>query len=141
LNDLQGERPGPIVVLGAPEDNSAAERVMAGLKGPAVNLCGKTTLPIMGSLLRTCAVLLTNESGLMHMAWAAGIPVVAAAGPSNPFLTSPFGSRIRILQRTEVPCVPCVKNECYRLGAGRMACMKAIGAEEASAAAGELLGN
>ena len=58
-------------------------------------------------------------------------PTLVLAGPSEPRNTSPFGARVRVLQRREVPCVPCVRNECYRLGEDHMECMKRIGAGEA----------
>jgi ADP-heptose:LPS heptosyltransferase len=85
---------------------------------------------LLGDVLRECAALVTNESGMMHVAWAVKTPTVALAGPSNPRLTSPFGVEIKVLQHREVPCVPCVKNECYRPADESMECMRKIEVEE-----------
>jgi ADP-heptose:LPS heptosyltransferase len=123
-----------VVILGAPEDAPWAEAVAAKTKRPVVNLCGKTTLPQLAGILKKCAALLANESGLMHVAWAVGTPTVVVAGPSEPRSTSPYGAAVKVLQHREIPCVPCVKNECYRLGADHMACLKAVAPAEASAA-------
>jgi lipopolysaccharide heptosyltransferase II len=119
-----------IVLLGAPEDAPHAQAVARAAKRPVLDLCGKTTLPVLGGLLKRCGALVTNESGLMHAAWAVGTPMVVLAGPSEPQCTSPFGPGIRVLQHREIPCVPCVRNDCFRAGADHMACLKAIGTTE-----------
>jgi ADP-heptose:LPS heptosyltransferase len=59
-----------------------------------------------------------------------GTPAVVLAGPSEPRLTSPFGARVRIIQRRDVPCVPCVRNECYRPAMEYKSCMTRIRVEE-----------
>ncbi len=87
-------------------------------------------MPLLGGILGLCGGLVTNESGMMHASWALGTPMVVLAGPSNPRLTSPFGSRVKILQHREVPCVPCVKNDCYRPRDGYKECLRRIDVEE-----------
>lgn len=119
-----------VVLLGAPEDRPWAEAVAAKSKRPVLNLCGKTSLPELGGILKKCSALVTNESGLMHVAWAVGTPTVVIAGPSEPRCTSPFGAQVRVLQRRDIPCVPCVKNECYRLAADHLVCLKGISPRE-----------
>ncbi len=115
------------VLLGSPEDKPQADRVAALVRKTAiVNLCGKTSLALAAGILERCAALLTNESGLMHVGWAVGTPLVVAAGPSDPQATSPFGPRVQILQHREVPCVPCIRNDCYRAGSSNQECLKRI---------------
>lgn len=126
--------PGSAVILGAPDDAPWAAMVERAVRKPVLNLCGKTRLPLLGGILKRCAALVANESGLMHVAWAVGTPTVVVAGPSEPRCTSPFGARVRVLQHREIPCVPCVKNDCWRAGEDRNACLKAIAVPEVLAA-------
>lgn len=128
------------VILGAPEDRPVADRVAALCQRPVHNLCGGTSLPALAGILKNCAALLTNESGLMHVGWAVGLPLVVVSGPSHVHATSPFGPRVRVLQHREIPCVPCVKNECFRDGDEQNLCLKAISAQEVLGALGELVG-
>lgn len=120
-----------VLLLGAPEDRVFADEVARLSRRPTLNLCGQTTIPLAASLLARSSVLLTNESGLMHVGWAVGTPLVVLAGPSNFHVTSPFGPQVRVLQTREVPCVPCVRNECYLRGDEERLCLKRITVEEA----------
>lgn len=119
-----------VLLLGAPEDRPFADEVARLSRRPTINVCGQTTLPLAASLLERASVLLTNESGLMHVGWAVGTPLVVLAGPSNARVTSPFGPQVRVLQTREVPCVPCVRNDCYRRGEDNKLCLKRIRAKE-----------
>lgn len=119
-----------VLLLGAPEDRVYAKEVARLSRRPTLNLCGQTTIPLAASLLVRSSVLLTNESGLMHVGWAAGTPLVVLAGPSNARVTSPFGPQVRVLQTREVPCVPCVRNECYLRGGDYKLCLKKITPKE-----------
>ena len=72
-------------------DNGA---VIEGMLGPAcVNRIGKTTLSQLIAELRECALLLTNDTGTMHLATLLDVPVVAVFGSTEPRLTGPLGSR------------------------------------------------
>jgi heptosyltransferase II len=89
------------------------------------NFCGKTSLRELMSLLKTCRVLLTNDTGPMHVAAALGTPVVVPFGSTSPELTGPiFSSGSKIL-KSDAPCSPCFLRECpidFR-------CMNGIGVE------------
>ena len=79
-----------------------------------VNLAGKTSLRELCALLKACRVLLTNDTGPMHVAAALGTPVVALFGSTSPELTGPGlpgDSRHRLLQ-AGVPCAPCFRRVC-----------------------------
>jgi len=128
-----------VVLLGAPSDIPSADEVAAHARRPVINLCGKTGLALLGDVLRRARALVTNESGMMHVAWAVGTPTVVLAGPSEPRLTSPFGARSRVLQHREVSCVPCVKNECWRAAEDYKECMSRLSAGEAAVALEGLL--
>jgi heptosyltransferase-2 len=79
-----------------------------------LNLAGKTSLRELMSLLKLCRVLLTNDSGPMHVAAALGTPVVVPFGSTSPELTGPGlpgDSRNRVL-KSDAPCAPCFLREC-----------------------------
>ncbi|MBL8023959.1 MAG: lipopolysaccharide heptosyltransferase II [Elusimicrobia bacterium] len=118
-----------VLILGAPEDQPFADDVARLSRRPTLNLCGQTSIPLVADLLTCATVLLTNESGLMHVGWAVGVPLVVLAGPSNPRLTSPFGPQVRVIQTDQVPCVPCVRNECPLRGGDHQLCLKKIEAK------------
>jgi len=63
------------------------------------------------ALIKRCNLFLTNDSGLMHVAAAFGIPVVAIFGPTDPDKTAPIGGNARIVRHT-VDCSPCLKEVC-----------------------------
>jgi heptosyltransferase-2 len=129
IDDLGSDRL-DVLLMGAPEDRPYAAEVARLCRRKTIDLCGQTSVPMAASILSRCRALLTNESGLMHVGWAVGIPLVVVAGPSNPRLTSPFGPQVHVLQTPEVPCVPCVRNECYRIGDDHELCLKKITASD-----------
>src|SRR5579859_3549421 len=91
---------------------SAGDAVRVGaLAGDCLNLAGKTSVMELVELLRRCSVLVTGDSGPMHLAAAVGTPVVAIFGPTDPVLTGPYGKG-HVVLRTELPCSPCLKAEC-----------------------------
>ncbi len=98
-------------ILGSQKDRAHAERI-AGLAGEGVhNLCGRTELVDAVDLLSTCAAAVSNDSGLMHVAAAVGIPLVGIYGSSTPDYTPPLSERATVLyQRLE--CSPCFKRDC-----------------------------
>jgi heptosyltransferase-2 len=111
------------VVVGGPGDAALAEAVVADLrrqrgggKAPAAvsNLAGQTTLQDLCAVLKACRVLLTNDTGPMHLAAALGTPVVVPFGSTSPELTGPGlpGDARHRLLRAPVPCAPCFRREC-----------------------------
>jgi ADP-heptose:LPS heptosyltransferase len=98
------------------------------------NLAGKTSLQELMTGLTECHVLLTNDTGTMHLADFLGVPLVGIFGSTEPQLTGPRGPRSRVL-RQQVECSPCYLRECpidFR-------CMKAITPEAAVSALLSLL--
>jgi heptosyltransferase-2 len=81
------------------------------MKIPAVNLCGKTSLRQAMSIIERCHLFVTNDSGLMHVAAALDVPLVAIFGSTNPLTTGPKGSKSRIV-RVPMDCSPCLKPQC-----------------------------
>ncbi len=107
------------VLVGAAGDRDAARAIESALAGPAaahgrptdwINLVGKTDLPTLMGVLAACTVVLSNDSGAMHLASAVGRPVVAVFGPTNDRSTAPLGPHIIV--RKDVWCRPCMLREC-----------------------------
>ena len=104
-----------VVVLGGPAELSLTAQVGAG---GGFDAGGKTDLPLLAAALADCALLVTNDSGPLHLAAAVGTPTVSLWGAGDPQITGPVGKRHRLLRHPELPCVPCVLNECPRHGKG-----------------------
>jgi heptosyltransferase-2 len=100
-----------IAVVGGPADRSLGERIASSLGAPARVLCGETTLPELIGVLSHLRLLVTNDSGPMHLASAQGVPVVAIFGSTDWRETAPVGTPHQIV-REEVACAPCKLREC-----------------------------
>jgi heptosyltransferase-2 len=112
------------LIFGGQSDISLAASLEAALREPnpgaakqsipSLNLCGQTTLRELMALLTHCDMLLTNDTGPMHVAAALGTPVLAFFGSTAPGLTGPGlpgGAMHRLLQ-TPTPCAPCFRRVC-----------------------------
>jgi heptosyltransferase-2 len=113
------------VLFGTPKDAEIGDQIAAGLGDSCVNRIGQTTLDQLILALRECRLLLTNDTGTMHLASLLGVPVVAIFGSTEPGLTGPLGDQ-HIVLRHHVECSPCFLRECpidFR-------CMKAVGVPE-----------
>jgi heptosyltransferase-2 len=100
----------PSVVAGLAKDRALGDRILAGLPG-ALNLCGETNLVQLVAVLARATLLVSNDSGAMHLAAALGRPQVALFGSTNPTWTGPLNPRAAVLYRQE-PCSPCYGRTC-----------------------------
>ena len=108
---LQEEGLGPVALIGAADDRSATNAVLMRMRTTPIDLTGQTTPELLPALLASTSLLLTNDSGPMHIAVAMGTPVVALFGPTSPVRTGPYGPEHRVL-RSGVPCSPCFSRTC-----------------------------
>ncbi len=105
------------LLFGGKSDAAITHQIESAFPGPqsvTFDLAGKTSLRELMALLKTCRVLLTNDTGPMHVAAALGIPVVVPFGSTSPELTGPGlpgDARHRLLQ-SDAPCAPCFLREC-----------------------------
>ena len=100
-----------VVLLGSGEDRKSAEQVEQKSRHPLFNLSGHTNLKEAIAVMARCNLFISNDSGLMHVAGALDVPLVAIFGSTNPATTSPVGNK-SIVVRKNVPCSPCLKEVC-----------------------------
>jgi heptosyltransferase-2 len=117
-------------LFGAPGEKEMGEKLSALLQAPHENLVGKTRLSELIAKLRECQLLLTNDTGTMHLAAALGIPTVSIFGSTCPVETGPLGDRHSVIQH-KVPCSPCFDRECRF---GHYECMTKVSPAEVAAA-------
>jgi heptosyltransferase-2 len=125
--------PAKFAVFGGKEDVEPCEMVADGIGPAAVNLCGKTTLRELTALLHKCTLVISNDSGAMHLAAAVGTHVIAIFGSTDPTRTAPPENCT--IMKKDVPCSPCFKRECPT----DFRCMTSISVEEVSRKVSELL--
>jgi heptosyltransferase-2 len=110
------EKLGPIcwLLFGAASDETHAKIITGSAQATIINLAGKTSLRELMALLKLCRVLLTNDSGPMHVAAALGTPVVVPFGSTSPALTGPGvpGDPRHQLLTSSAPCSPCFRRTC-----------------------------
>lgn len=114
LIDLLSESDCQICLLGSQKDDIIAQEILSAMSDPSeklTNLCGKTTLDQVIDLLAASSVAVVNDSGLMHMACAVGISVIAIYGSSSPAYTPPVSPLASIIQCPQ-PCSPCFDRTC-----------------------------
>ena len=99
------------VIVGAPGEEDLGETIAGKMRHRPIVLSGKTTLQGLMALIKRCHLLITNDTGPMHIANAFGVPVVAIFGPTDHTTTSPFIEPYSIV-RCPVDCSPCLLREC-----------------------------
>lgn len=129
------------LIFGGGDDRTLAEKITTEIRysgsGPdgVLNLTGKTTLRELAAALKLCRLLLTNDTGPMHLAAAVGTPVVVPFGSTSPELTGPGVSPAAQIVRNPVPCAPCFRRDCPI----DLRCLTGIQSEQVVAAAERIL--
>jgi len=101
-----------VAVVGGPGDAAAVKVVREGAS--VTDLSGRTSVGVLAAVLEAADVVVTNDTGPMHLAAAVGTPVVAVFGSTSPEWTGPWGDGHRVV-RHPVPCAPCFRRDC-RIG-------------------------
>ena len=117
----------PVVLIGGPAERPESLAVTALMRTKAIDLTGQTPVGLLPGLLRRASVLVTNDSGPMHIAAAVGTPVVALFGPTDPVRTGPYGMGHVVLSHA-VECRPCFRRDCTR--AVSLECLTAVRPEQ-----------
>jgi lipopolysaccharide heptosyltransferase I len=101
------------VILGSQDEQTLGQTIAATDPERCLNLAGHTSLPEMIEFIRQSRLVITNDTGPMHVAAATGRPVIALFGPTDPLSTGPYGQPGNVLQNKALPCVPCMSQKCY----------------------------
>jgi heptosyltransferase II len=100
-----------VLLFGKEEERPIVYEILRHLGRKGIDLTGKTGLLQLAALLERCTLLVTNDTGTMHVATAVGTPVVALFGSTPPLATGPWGEG-HVVVRKDVPCSPCWKRVC-----------------------------
>jgi len=110
--DFWVRRGGVVSVVGGASEREIGDLVLEGLPpGKCFNLCGATSMNALMGLLKSAALCVANDSGVMHLAAALGTPGVAVFGPTDPAATAPVSDKWVLLYE-KLPCAPCFKRTC-----------------------------
>ena len=133
--ELAREKRAAVVILGGPDEAQLARTLCDNLDVPVINGVGALSLMHSAALLSRCRLLISNDSGLMHMATALQVPVVTIFGPTvQEFGFYPFQARAEVISEP-LPCRPCSTKGSMRCPRGHHACMQDISSDRVLAAA------
>lgn len=127
-----------VVFTGSAEDGAAIDGCCEAMSHSAVRCEGRTDLRTLMAIYREAAVVITTDTGPMHLAAAVGTPVVALFGPTSPGRTGPHGSG-HIVLRAGLSCSPCFERSCRTTKYAPRACMHQIRVEQVVDAALRIL--
>ncbi len=116
----------PVWLLGSKKDAPVGEEIVRLSEGAARNLCGVTNLTQAIELIACARHVVTNDSGLMHVAAALGTPLTALFGSSSPGYTPPLSDKAQVLS-LNLDCSPCFKRECPL---GHLDCLNKLSPEQ-----------
>jgi len=119
-----------ILIFGSQGDRDTASLLTKSARTEVTDFTGQTTLSQAIGLIARCRLFVSNDSGLMHVAAALGVPVVAIFGSTDPVRTRPLGRNCRVV-RQPLPCAPCLKTHCPE----RRECLERITVDEVYEAA------
>ncbi|MDP1734261.1 MAG: lipopolysaccharide heptosyltransferase II [Sulfuritalea sp.] len=129
LSQLIASPRSPVWLVGSAKDAAVGDEIVRAAEGAALNLCGRSSLQQAIDLIASARCVVSNDSGLMHVAAALGRPLVALYGSSSPAYTPPLSPRAKIVSRN-LPCSPCFKRECPL---GHFDCMNGIAPQQVAA--------
>jgi heptosyltransferase II len=124
----------PVALLGSPGERALCEEIAAASPGICVVLAGRTSLLDAMALIAASRGLVSNDSGLMHVAAAFGLPQVAVFGSTSPLHTPPLNERARVLwlkEELQLDCMPCFDRTCRY---GHYRCLTAVTSDRVESA-------
>ncbi len=116
-----------IRIVGGRDNEAQGETLARQIGDRARNLCGKTDLPGLCSLLKSMDLLVTVDSGPMHWADALGVPLVALFGATDPARTGPYRQLDHVVAQEGLECRPCHSRTCARVD---LACLRTLEVEK-----------
>jgi heptosyltransferase-2 len=126
-----GARGARVLLVGSTHEADLTARVAVRAPG-ALDTGGRTDVTDLAALLSLCDLVVTNDTGAMHLAGAVGTPTVSLWGSSDPTEVRQVGAPDTRISGPELPCRPCRRNHCERRGRGTVLadaheeCMRSI---------------
>jgi hypothetical protein len=120
-----------VVLTGSPDERALADHVLGevaqDVRSRVSNVAGITDLRGLSGVLEASTALLCNDTGVMHLARATGVPLVAVLGPENDRRWGPYPDGAAPVEalRHEVPCAPCIRWDC-----GELFCLRSLSVAE-----------
>ncbi len=121
-----------VAILGGHADQQLGAAITHQTGGQCLDLTGRLSLPEMVEWMRRCSLVVSNDTGPMHVAAALRCAVIGLFGPTEPARTGPYGQIDQIL-RVRMPCAPCMKSYCHRMDEP-VACLRRLDPETVFAA-------
>lgn len=134
---ISNELNAAVIIVGGHGDTSLAHDIDRLSGSHPLILTGTTTLLQLGAILEKSALLISGDTGPMHMATAVRTPVIALFGAADPERTGPVGARNRVIQAKDLACVPCRSRKCSNTH--NMECMERITEDDVFEAVREML--
>ena len=123
------------VITGAPKDIHLGNDIVSLSEATPVNACGRTSIKKLGALMERADLVISSDSGPMHLALSVGSSVITLFGPTSDTVTGPYGSGNYIILRKDIGCdIPC-----YNFACRDYKCMKAITVDDVFKKAKEIL--
>ncbi len=114
-----------VVIAGGEKEKEVGEFISKDLKD-VYNLCGKTELTEVAGIFSKAKVVISNDSGLMHLSAVLKVPQIAIFGSTDPSATGPLNPKAIVFKK-DLPCSPCFKRTCKY---GHYECLKTISPDE-----------
>jgi len=125
------------LIIGGPDDVILADEIVSRSRTKPISLAGRTSLLQLGAVLEKCSLLVSGDTGPLHLATAVGTNVIGLFGAADPGRTGPVGRGHRVIHAGNIRCVPCGSRRCSNQN--YLECMECITAREvADVAAGML---
>lgn len=115
-----------VLIFGGPGDKKFSSSIKSKMENIPLDFTGKLSLREFMAIIKTCDLVISNDTGPMHIACLLGVEVITFFGAGNPIETGPIGDKVHIIHR-DLPCSPCLKSECPM---GNYKCLDLITAEE-----------
>ncbi len=125
---LRAKFNGEVLLFIGPDEENLVDDIVKNMKYPPVVVRSRTIHEV-AALMSTCRIIIANDSGLMHLAVASGVPVIAVMGPTNPERTGPYGAECRVVT-LGIPCSPCYNHFRLRFKCSRTPLFECLNALE-----------
>ncbi|MEJ2254267.1 MAG: lipopolysaccharide heptosyltransferase II [Nitrospirota bacterium] len=126
---------GSVLILGGPDEKEISKAIRQRMRARPFDMTGTISLRGLMALLGLCDLVVSNDTGPMHLAWTLGRPVVTFVGAADIREIRPLSPRVRII-RKDLPCSPCIREVCPE---GHTRCLDLITVDEAFETAMEAL--